>query len=300
VRRLLGSTLGARRTAQFAAVAAVGLLAALGASPAMAAPKGEYAVFSDCPVSNPALSGCIFAKTESGEFKVGTETVPIVKTQVLQGGFIEEESGALKFVAAADGNTLPKTPQAVPGGLLGLVKCNEIKEFIERIACELVFQNGVTGVNATVELAAPASSIFLNEENLLTATGTALTLPVKVHLENPFLGSTCYIGSNSNPLKIELTTGTTKPPLPNKPITGKVGTLTTRAEGGILVDKGNSLVNNTFSAPGATGCGGPIIELLLDPIINSKLGLPSAAGHNTAILNGTLEQSGAEPARESE
>jgi hypothetical protein len=277
----------------------VGLLAALGASPAMAAPKGEYAVFADCPVSNPALSGCIAAKSESGEFKVGSQTVPLAKTQLLQGGFIEEASGILKFVAAADGNTLPKTPQKVPGGLSGLVNCTVISNLIERVACEVVFENGATGVNATVELAGPASSISLNEENLLTETGTALTLPVKVKLENAFLGSQCYIGSNSSPLTINLTTGTTAPPLPNKPIKGKLGSISTRAEGGILVISNNSLVNNSFSAPGASGCGG-LFAFLIDPIINSKLGLPAAAGRNTAILNGKLEQTGAESARESE
>jgi len=298
VKRLLKHVGGVPRTTLLATGVAVFLSTALAASPAMAVPKGEYAAFADCPLSNAALTGCVAATTESGEFKVGTQTVPLVKPQLLQGGFIEnEETGLLTFVAAADGNTLPKTPQKVPGGLSGLVNCTEISNFFERVACELVFENGATGVNATVELAAPASSIGLNEENLLFSKGTALSLPVKVKLENAFLGSECYIGSNASPLKIDLTTGTTAPPLPNKPITGKVGTITTRAEGGILVDKGNSLVNNSFSAPGASGCGG-VFAFLIDPIINAKLSLPSAAGHNTAILNGKLEQTSAEGARE--
>ena len=68
--------------------------------------------------------------------------------------------------------------------------------------------------------------------------------------------------------------------------------------GQILKISNNSLVNNSFAAPGATGCGGFLVELLLDPIINAKLGLPAAAGNNTAILTGTLEQAGAEPVRE--
>jgi hypothetical protein len=41
----------------------------------------------------------------------------------------------------------------------------------------------LTGVIATTELAAPASSIGVNLGNLLNAEGTALSLPVKVHLE---------------------------------------------------------------------------------------------------------------------
>jgi hypothetical protein len=266
------------------------------ASAAFATPKGEYAVFADCPLSNPALSGCVQAKTESGQFTVGKQTVPITKPITLQGGFIEEESGALKFVAAADGNTLSKTPQNVPGGLLNLINCTEISNFIERLACQLVFENKTTGVTATTELAAPASAIVLNDENLLLGTGTALSLPIKVHLENPFLGSECYIGSNSAPIVIPFTTGTTSPPPPNKPIKGSPGELVFGPEGVLTVSK-NSLVNNSFAAPGASGCGG-VFAFLLDPIIDGKLGIPAAAGHNTAILNGTLKQAGAEATRE--
>jgi hypothetical protein len=267
------------------------------AASAMAVPKGAYSVFADCPVTT--AQGCIYATTESGEFIVGNETVPIVKPQVLQGGFNENEAGEQSFVAARDGNTLTKTPQKVPGGLAGLVKCNEISNFVERIACEVVFENGVTGVNAIVELAAPASTIGLNESNLLTETGTALSLPVKVHLENPFLGSACYIGSNASPIIINLTTGTTSPPPPNKPIKGSKGKIETEEEGGILVIRNNSLVNNSFAAPRTNGCGG-IFSFLIGPIINAKLGLPSAAGHNTAILNGTIKQAGSELVKEHE
>jgi hypothetical protein len=50
--------------------------------------------------------------------------------------------------------------------------------------------------------------------------------------------------------------------------------------------KGTSLVDNAWSAPTATGCGG-ILSFLVNPIINSQLG-STAAGHNTAILTGTL------------
>lgn len=283
-----------------AAMALAVALAAAGVSPAMAAPKGEYAAFADCPLSNPELSGCIAARTESGEIKIGKETVPIVHTQTLRGGFIEtaetETTGALQFVGAADGNTLSKTAQSVPGGLLGLINCKEVTNEFERKVCEAVFENKVTGVTATTELAAPASTIGLNEFFLLSEFGTALSLPVKVKLENPLLGNSCYIGSNASPITLNLTTGTTSPPAPNKPIKGKKGTISNRAEGGILVVTNNTLVNNSFAAPEASGCGG-FFSFLIDPIIDAKLGLPSAAGNNTAILNGTLEQTGAETAK---
>ena len=275
----------------------LGAFMAAGAGSAVAAPKGEYAVFYDCPLSNPELSGCLSAKTKSGEITLGKKTVPITKEIVLQGGFIEHNEGtSFTFVNAADGNTLSKSPQKVPGGLAGLVNCPEIKNFLLRILCEGVFENGLTGVNATTELAGP---VGLNELALLGEVGTAVSLPVKIKLENPLLGSECYIGSNSNPVTLNLTTGTTKPLPPNKPISGTSGTLTTRAEGGILVISNTSLVENAFSAPGATGCGG-VLSFVLDPLINAKLGIPAGDGYNTAILNGNEEQTNAEEARRHE
>lgn len=264
-------------------------------------PTGEYAPFSDCPLSNSATQLCLLAKTEGGEFVIGKETVPITSVITLQGGLhvLESESGGDEFIAAEDGNTLSKTPQKVPGGLSGLVKCNEISNWIERGACELVFENGATGVTATTELAAPASHIGVNIEHLIEESGTALSLPVKVHLENPFLGSSCYIGSNSHPVVIELTTGATSPPPPNTSIKGTAGTLEFNKEFTIVTATGNELVNNSFSAPGAEGCGG-IFSFLINPIIDSRLGLPSAAGHNTAVLKGTLKEANAASVEASE
>ncbi|HLH14926.1 MAG TPA: hypothetical protein VKV16_09070 [Solirubrobacteraceae bacterium] len=281
--------------ASLAATSVAVSLAAIGAPSAVAAPKGEFAVFAQCPVSNPEVEGCLVSRTESGEFKIGNTAVPIVKTETLQGGLENVEPIGKRFVAAANGETLTKAPQKVPGGLLDLVKCNEItgNGLIEkglRALCESVFENGTTGVNATLELAAPASSIGINEPALETGTGVALSLPVKVKLENTLLGNECYIGSNSNPIKLELTSGT------SGTLKGKVGEFEDRAEGRILVIKHNTLVDSGFAAPKATGCG-PLG--LLDGIVDSKLGLPASTS-DTAVLNNTIEQANAEFVAESE
>jgi hypothetical protein len=275
----------------------VASLAILGVSSALAAPKGEYAVFAQCPTSNEELSGCLVSRTESGAFKIGNQEVPIVNTQTLQGGLLNTATEDKELVAALNGETLTKTPQAVPGGLLDLIKCNEITgggliEIIERGTCEAIFENKLTGVNATAELAAPASSVILNLEKAETGSGSALILPIKVKLENPLLGEECYIGSNAHPITLKLTTGT------SGSLTGKLGTISTRAKGGILVVKNNTLVDSTFTAPGVTGCGG-LVSFLLDPIINAKLGLPATTG-NTATLNNSLEIANAELVKASE
>jgi len=308
IRNKVGSTSSLSRRGMVAVVALFASLIVLGsASSALATehhPKGDFAVFNQCPLSNPATNVCIFAQTESGEFIVGKKTVPIKNTITLQGGVhvifnAEREIVGTEFIGAENGVTLSKTPQNVPGGLAGLVNCFEISNFFERIACEVIFENGLTGVTATTELAAPASSILLSGQNLIEAEGTALFLPVKVKLGNPLLGESCYIGSNSSPISLPLTTGTTSPPAPNKPITGKIGKVEFKDEAALTIIRENSLVNNSFAAPAAEGCGG-IFAFLINPLVDAKLGIPSAAGHNTAILNGTLQQGNAAAVKASE
>jgi hypothetical protein len=257
------------------------------AAPASAAPKGEFARFGKCPVTNPSVNECVYAETTSGTFTMGKKTVPIVNPVILQGGVQVKETFAedLPFFAATDGNTLSKTAQPVPGGLLGVTAPTWWPKFLQDLFNETI-NNGFTGVTATVELAAPASAVKLNVLNVLLGSGTALTLPVKVKLGNPFLGSSCYIGSNSQPISLKLTTGTTTPPLPNKPISGTPGEFIAIEEGKINVLKQNRLVDNSFAAPGANGCGG-LFSFLVDPFVESIVGTPSAAGTNTAILEGT-------------
>lgn len=266
------------------------------AAPAMAGkPTGEFANFSDCPLSNPALSACFYGKTTSGTFIIGKTEVPLTKPQVLQGG-LTGGGPVFGFLPAADGNTLPKTPQTVPGGLLKIIAPSFLPKFLQELFNEFI-NKGITGVTATTELVKTPPN--LNLEAVLAKSGIALTLPVRVHLENAFLGSSCYVGSAAHPVNVELTTGTTSPPLPNKPISGEAGELGSKAGGEILTLTKNKLVNNTFAAPEAEGCGG-FFSFLIDLAVDAELELPSASGHNTAILEGFQEIGSPEGVRKSE
>jgi len=113
-------------------------------------------------------------------------------------------------------------------------------------------------------------------------------LPVKIKLSNAFLGSNCYIGSNAKPVTIGFTTGETSPPPPNKPIHGSVGSVAFNETGTLITLSGGSLVNNSFAAPKASGCGG-LFSFFVDPFVDSLVGLPSPAGTNTAILEGKFQ-----------
>jgi hypothetical protein len=277
--------------------AAVVSLAVLGfAAPALAKkPTGEYVNFANCPTKTAGVNFCVFAQTNSGEFKIKKTEVPITKTITLQGGIIENEvTEAETFVNAANGaETLSKTPQAVPGGLFKILPPEFFPEPLKKIFNEFI-NKGITGVNATAEL---EGKITISRPALFSGGPDALNLPVRVHLENEFLGPTCYVGSSSKPVNIELTTGTTTPPLPNKPITGSLGEIEIKGEGNIVVLKKNSLVNNTFAAPTAEGCGSQILfglfTGLIDSAVDSELELPSVSGNNTAILKGNLENASA-------
>jgi len=275
------------------ALCALGLTAS-----AQAKLTGEFARFANCPYTNAKAIKCLYSVTNSGEVVLGSKTVPIVNPVTLQGAYaepVEEKEGAefYPFLAATNGVTLSKTPQPVPGGLAGIVNCKAISEPFLRFSCELTFENGITGLNSTLELARPATEIRVSENNLAGEIGTALQMPIKFHLENPFLGSSCYVGSSSNPIIWKLSTGTTSPPPPNTPITGTGGEGEFLEGFKILKLNNAKLVDNSWAAPGVSGCGGFLVELLLNPIINSASGLPAAAGRNTAILKNTIYQAAA-------
>jgi len=250
-------------------------------------PTGEFADFAECPLNNPEVVACVFSESSDGFFQTGAKTVPLVNPVILQGGFKVGEGGETIFVAAENGETLSKTPQPVPGGLLGVEAPEWWPGWLQNWFNNHI-NEGLTGVTATVELAAPASEIEVNIPNLLFEQGTAIGLPVKIKLDNPLLGSNCYIGSNSNPVQIDFTTGTTEPPPPNEPISGAGGDAEFNEAGTLVTLTNGSLVNNSFGAPEADGCGG-LLSFFIDPLVNSLVGLPSPAGTNAATLEGVLK-----------
>jgi hypothetical protein len=234
------------------------------AGPAWAGIQGEFKQFSDCPTENPEVVLCIVSTTTSGEFKIGNKTVPITKTVLLQGGLT---ANSPVLVGAKDGNTLSKTPLQVPGGIAGI---------------ELL--PPLTEVTATSELAGP---VEINIVNANRGEGVAAVLPMKVKLDNPALGASCRVGSDSEPLNPNLTTGTTNPPSPATPISGSPGETVISAHGQLFTITHSSLVDNAFAAPGANGCAEPL-SAVIDPAVDLQTGLPAAAGTNVAVLNGTL------------
>lgn len=271
------------RTARRTAVVAAGTAAfAMTAASAGAAPTGAFADFAQCPTGDPDVVQCIISDTTSGTIKLGNQEVPINKLIRLQGGLkYDPDTFESEFVPAANGNTLSRTALNVPGGLAGITVPSQVPWPVRGLLEAAI--NTVNGVTATAELVGPVGFSF---NNLINADGVAVNLPLRIKLDNPFLGNNCYIGSASNPVRFRLTAGTTTPPAGTAPITGSPGVLGTTGPDGLITSvTGQSLVDNTFSVPKATGCGGAF-GLLINPIVDLKVGLPAAAGKSTARLTG--------------
>jgi hypothetical protein len=232
--------------------------------------KEEFLKFINCPTE--VGKACTYAETLSGEFLMGSKQVPITTPVILQGGLAYLGTETLPLLAPRFGaQAMSKSSQTLPGGLTGLS---------EQIGGP---------VKATAEIAGPLSNVLVTAVFLGFGHDTAVTLPIKVHLENELLGENCYIGSDSNPVVLKLTDGTTSPPAGTEPISGKIGTNEGRDKGRLLTFINNTLVDNTFAVPAATGCGtSALLEPIVTALVNTDAGLPSAAGKNKAILTGNF------------
>jgi hypothetical protein len=299
------------RTLIIAAMALVLPVTALAsASPAMAEPKGIFKIFKECPTEIPIVTLCSVDTTKSGEVAIGKTKVPINKEIVQQGGFVPLGESEVEFfgLPAKNGESLSKVELNVPGGLLDFVNCEEVPALFQPI-CKAIFESGATQVTATTELAASeAHPVLFNELHLARERETAVTLPIRIHLKNTFLGNACYLGSEAHPIELHLTTGETKPPAGVTPLHGKAGESETLNEKGLLSLRitGNSLVENDFPvSTGVEGCGEAEIFFhkytgFLDSIVNGKLKVPNKAGENAAVLNGELRAAAAPEVIESE
>jgi hypothetical protein len=265
---------------------AMGLLFAF-ASVALAAPKGIFAKFSQCPTGKPGVALCQYLEVTGGGFSIGKTSIPIERELVIQGGAVP--TGGADFneyflVAATNGGIIAGNELQIPGGLQGLLGCSPE-------GCRSPSGSRVpNAVIATIEpVASPTNREIFNLGAAVEEKGRAVTLPVQMQLHNALLGSACYIGSEAQPIELRLTDGTTSPPPPAKAISGTLGKFGSEMEDGYeaVSAVGVTLVDNTFSVPPARGCGGSSASLI-DPAIDQKLGLVSPAGRNTAILKGVL------------
>jgi hypothetical protein len=271
------------------------LLAAVTASLALVVPAsattlaGAWAPLNRCPVDDPAMLAadgatvaalCLSSSAPSGTFTIGATTLTTGTTDLQVG--VLNKGGVYTTVAPAAGAVVG-APVDIPGGLLGLM-CPSAIPFVTGICLQLA-NNPLNRVTATIESAGAPTDF-----NLTAGVGTGtpiITLPVKIKLDNPFLGGTCYIGSNSAPILL-------KPANLTRP-TGKVvrfnadGTANTTGQQGYLSLSGAAQGDSTFAVPKSNGCG---LFGILSGAVDLKQGLPSAAGSNSLVLNDAVTNLG--------
>jgi hypothetical protein len=240
------------------------------AAPSASAIDPRYTRFAGCP-DRPELVSCIRADTPAGNIRMGNTNVPITQTVTLSGGVAPINFGVPNPLYYNAQGGLQGNPLEVPGGLAGLTGISELILNLITFGANRVF----------------AQAQLVDEPRLNFSTFD-LHLPIKVNLLNPFLRPGCSIGSASSPIVLTLIIGTTSPPPPATPISGHVFTTSGSdpADPNILLLGNIKHVDNSFSVPGASTCD--LFGLgLISGLINSRVGLPSAAGRNEAIFDRT-------------
>ncbi|GLV50810.1 hypothetical protein TBS_13810 [Thermobispora bispora] len=221
-------------------IAAGALLLSGLAAPAHAASyqyRPSDADWADCPKipANAKVDtwSCLSIVTVAGKIKLGKieqQITPPLRITVAQGQ-LNDGSTAAVF------GGLRSQRMKVPGGLIG-------KPFeVPKLTDVYVETQGTGHVDA--------GPIF------------PTNVGIKLRLIHALLGPKCYIGSNSNPIRL------------NPQITS----LELTSIDGVPVFKATAK-DDTFSVPGASGCG--LNWGLVNTAVNLRAGVPSASGKNSA------------------
>lgn len=255
-------------------LAAVLLLALAPTAPA--AQTDQYDPFTACPTDHPALNDpaagdaiCV-AGSGLGQLTIGDRSLDLGRV-------------GIQVATIGLGKDDPHCPQ--PGACFGQVPGTTTVE-----DSPSVFRVGPPGnpkgnpgkgqalqLKITLERAGDISA--LSPGFLFGAPLPLFQLPVKLHVEAPWLGDDCYVGSNQNP--IVLAPFVVGPPA-NFEFGGDPNGF--RVETVTLDDM--PLADKAVAIPRAQGCGhgGARSDAKADAKVDDLLGLPSPAGSNTMLF----------------
>ncbi|QKT11581.1 hypothetical protein [Rhodococcus sp. W8901] len=217
----------------------------LGSSGAQEGTPLTFDGWGTCPVEDPAVSTCATVVVRGGDMRIGGLKVPIPDGGLKIAGGVKygtpDPDGNFEeiFVPQMGTSGVFSNPISIPGGALGID----------------------TPLNLT-QIAATVEPVGIPSVDVLDLK---VSMPVRLKLENPLLGGSCYLGSESNPVILNLAT-TGNPP--SRPIGGAY-------QGAVFPNVSHT--DDTFAVPAASGCG-PLGAL--NWAVNLRAGTPSVAGSN--------------------
>jgi hypothetical protein len=269
-----------------ALVPASSAFAATGTSPqSLPTLNGYWAPFNRCPVDSPTMKAadgsdkialCLASDSPSGVFTIGNIPVVTGETNLQLGVVLSNTTSTITAVQPV-GGALVADPVHTPGGFLVLA-CPSSTPPLSN-ACDSAAKNpSLNDVEAIVQMAGDPSNL-----NIFAGAGVGqviVTLPIKIKLESPLLGGNCYIGSDADP--IVLNVENTVAPTFDIQFFEPDGTpsLDTSSVMARFFLPGATQGDASFDVPAASGCGPGGSA---DATINARLGLPSTSG--SLVLN---------------
>ena len=268
--------------------------ATLAKGPGYPPPKGIYAPFINCPLNNPMMheamdtngggfAACTAGLATGGSIKIGNITTSVVENVDVQFGFVIPPGDVNFYPATAvpplagTAAILSTKPDPIPESLTTALGCPSSNATVEKLCQQAQANPSDNKVSALAQEAGQISNFAL----------LSWTQPVKFRLVNPLLGTHCYIGSDENPVVVN----------PSLSI-GPGGSLqeatdpapTVHPDTFVLELIGAVASDNTFSAPGVTGCGpGGLANVAVDDALDASSGLPAASGANSLTLTGNFD-----------
>jgi hypothetical protein len=269
-------------------------------------PGGIYTSFTNCPLLNPlmqetpptsdpaanglSVAACVAGNATSGTLTIGNIATPVVRPVNVQFGFFtppnasfggDNTTGIVNYA----GGILPP-----PAGLSAMLSTRP-----DLIPMSLTTALGCPSTNTVVEnICVKAENYggrYLDVYGLAQSAGQltnfgvlSWTQRIKVKLINPLLGNNCYIGSNNNPIVVN-------PQLSIAPggqlIVETDPNPAKHPDTEVLDITKATAADNTFTAPGVTGCGpGGLNNIYVDEALDTSAGLPAASGVNNLTLTG--------------
>lgn len=254
--------------------------------------NGDWAPYNRCPVTNSSMLAadgatifgeCLASNSPGGSMTLGNTTVALGNSNLQVGVLVNTSTGTTTAVAPS-GGAIVADPVNVPGGLLGLMCPTNV--IAVSALCDEITNSTLNAVTATIVPAGQPSALSLGAG--FSKDKPIITVPVMIQLSNPILGSSCFIGSDSDP--IVLTPENSVPPSHSG--AGFFDPDGTPDSSGVLVSEtlsGGTMVDDSFSVPGASGCG-PLG--IADPVLDLKEGLPASSGNSITLDDPTLNLAG--------